>query len=282
MKIALMPNLTRPDAAAVTAGICRELDRLGAQWYCSAQTSQLIDPNHRGHVADERGIFENADVIITVGGDGSVIRAVRQSSVTGGKVLGVNAGRLAYLCELDPGELNLLEKLVRGEYGIQKRMMLRATVKEDGKEIYSAEGINDIVFRRDAGANLIGLDVSANGRKIADYYADGVIFATPTGSSAYSLSAGGAIVEPTIQATLVTPICPHSLIIRPYVFSPQTVFSVRPDSGNVNTVLSVDGGAPVELSEKSVVTVTRAERCAEFVTLKSNIFIDVLNKKLGQ
>lgn len=281
MNIALMPNMTRAHAEEVTLKLCDELNSLGLDWYCGEEIADVIPGNEKFRIKPQDELFRGADIIIAVGGDGSVIRAVKQAIKTGNRILGVNAGNLAYLCELDPGELNLLSKLKSGDYRIQNRMMLDVTVTDGGTEIYRATGINDIVFRRDASANLIGLDVRANGMTIADYYADGIIFATPTGSSAYSLSAGGAIIEPTVDAALVTPICPHSLIIKPYVFNPSTVFTVTPDSGNIHTVLSVDGAEPVKLGRNCVATIKKSDVTADFISLKSNLFIDVLNKKLG-
>lgn len=281
MIIALMPNMTRANTAAVTEKICAELDGLGLEYYGGEELLRIIPDCPDDKIRPTDKLYNNADVIIAVGGDGSVIRAVRQACVTGNRVLGINAGNLAYLCELDPDELHLLKKLSDGDFQIQKRMMLTAEISRDGEIIHSETGINDIVFRRDADANLIGLDIDANGMHIADYTADGVIFATPTGSSAYSLSAGGAIIEPTLDATLVTPICPHSLIIRPYVFRADTVFTVKPHIGNRHTVMSVDGNEAVRLAENCTVTVKKSVIDAEFISLKSNLFIDVLNKKLG-
>jgi len=281
MKIALMPNMTRSNTAEVTKALCHELGRLGLD-YCGGDELHSIIPDEAAkHIADKQQLFDNADIIIAIGGDGSVIRAVKQAVITNNRVLGVNAGNLAYMCELDPDELGLLEKLKTGDYHIQKRMMLEAVITENGREVFRERGINDIVFRSDASVNLISLDISANGHKIANYTADGVIFATPTGSSAYSLSAGGAIIEPTVDATLVTPICPHSLRIRPYVFSADTQFTVMPEKGKNHTLVSVDGNEAIHLSENSVVTIRKADISAEFISLKSNLFIDVLNKKLG-
>lgn len=281
MKIALMPNLTRLHGAEVTKKLCKKLTELELDWYCPEEISDIIPDEDKLRIQNQDNLFSDADIIIAVGGDGSVIRAVKQAIKTGAKILGVNAGNLAYLCELDADELSLLTKLKNGDYRIQNRMMLDVSVCDGSKEIYCSTGINDIVFRRDANANLIGLDVKANGMEIADYCADGIIFATPTGSSAYSLSAGGAIIEPTVDAALVTPICPHSLIVKPYVFNSSTVFTVTPDSGNLHTVLSVDGESPVQISENNIVTIKKSAATADFISLKSNLFIDVLNKKLG-
>ncbi len=280
MKIAVIPNLTRPAAAEITRALCTALKSIGAEPYLPAQ--------HRAAFADadcsfaeEAALYAASDIVMPVGGDGSVIRAGKRAALSGKRILGVNAGRLAYLCGLDPAEFGLLPRLLSGDYTIQKRMLLQADVYENGALQSTELCLNDIVFCRGQTIGLVDLMVQADEKPIADYIADGVIFSTPTGSTAYSMAAGGPIMEPTLEAVLLTAICPHSLAFRPYIFGADTVFTVRGKTRTEGTEIcySCDGEKTLPLAAAGEVKIRRAEIAAEFISLKSDNFIDVLNQK---
>lgn len=282
MKFAIMPNLTRKKAADITKHLCEELKKIGAEYYFDdALKTQLPYIEGAVYKSGEEYI-SSSDIVIAVGGDGSVIRAAKAASKYGKKILGVNAGKLAYLCELDEHELCMLKNLIDGNYSVLKRIMLDVVMIRDGKTEYSAECLNDIVFGRGHRIKLIDLSVSVNGKKISDYIADGVIFATPTGSTAYSLSAGGPIIDPGTEVISLTPVCPHSLMCRPFIFDARTEFEVvcgkREDAGEV--YFSCDGAVSVMLPEDGKVIIKKADTEVNFISLKSDNFIDVLNKKL--
>lgn len=283
MKIAIIPNLTRHKARDVTEALCLELHKEGIDFCFSLQLrDELSDfPDSCFEASDS--FIKNSDMVISVGGDGSMLRAAKLAAKENKNILGINAGRLAYLCDLDMGDFNLLKLLKTGEYKIQKRMMLSVSVIKNGKLIYSADCLNDAVFSRGASLQLIDLNVKADGRNIADYLADGAIFATPTGSTAYSMSSGGSIVEPTLDAILLTPICPHSIAVRPYIFSGSTRFDVtiKAVDGRCNDVLLFcDGSEAVKIDADCVIKIEKSDVTSDFISIKTDNFIDVLNKKL--
>ena len=280
MRIAVIPNLTRPAAAGITRALCAELKKLGVE--------ASLPEQHRAVFADaecaflpETMLYTACDVVMPVGGDGSVLRAGKKAAVNGKRILGVNAGNLAYLCGLDPTELDLLPRLLAGDFTLQRRMLLSAEVFEDGAPKSTHLCLNDIVFCRGRKIGLVDLDVKADDKPIADYVADGVIFSTPTGSTAYSMAAGGPIMEPTLEGVLLTAICPHSLAFRPYIFGADTVFTVsgKTRTEGVDICYCCDGEQTLPLGEADTVTIRRADVTAEFISLKSDHFIDVLNRK---
>ena len=281
MLVGVIPNLTRRSAGAVTQALLRELARLEIAYLLPARLRQDFPSAPAGVFAEDDALYSACEVVLPVGGDGSVIRAAKQAALYGRRVLGVNAGRLAYLCGLDPETLPLLERLLTGDYTVQRRMMLRAELFRGNEKQREEFCVNDAAFCRGKNIGLIDLSVSADGKPIADYIADGVIFATPTGSTAYSLSAGGPIVEPTLNAVLLTAVCPHSLTFRPYLFGADTEFIVRGKKGQrtSDVCLSCDGEDSVDFPEDAWARITKADRYAEFISITNDNFIDVLNKK---
>ena len=282
MIVSVLPNLTRKNARAVTTALCGTLSRLRIEYLLPTSVREAFPDETPGVFVSDEALYSAPDVVMPVGGDGSVIRAAKNAALHNKKILGVNAGNLAYLCGVDEQELPLLERLLSGDYTEQKRMLLETQTVSDGAVIGSDLCINDIVFCRGKNIGMIDLSVRANGKPIADYIADGVIFATPTGSTAYSMSAGGPIVEPTLETILVTPICPHSLMFRPYLFGPETEFLVSAKKKNENTDVcyACDGIETVPLPENSFVRIKKAGITADFISITNDNFIDVLNKKI--
>lgn len=282
MTVSVIPNLTRERAADVTAAVCAKLRSLGVPVRLDASLKNSLPPLEGASFVAADALYRDCDFIIVIGGDGSVIRAAKAAAPYGKKLLGVNAGRLAYLCELDPSELDRISALVTGDYSVRKRLMLKAEYYLDGELKFADTCINDVTIARGREIRLVDISVKANGKVIADYIADGVIFATPTGSTAYSMSAGGPIIEPTVDVISLTPVCPHSLICRPYIFAADTAFEVtaRQRDNGEHVYFSCDGGESLPLPRGGAVKITRAATDALFVSVKPDNFIDVLNQKM--
>lgn len=282
MMVSVIPNLTRKNARAVTRALCETLECLHIGFVLPVSVRESFPELAATLFVSEEVLFTAPDIVMPVGGDGSVIRAAKDAALHHKKILGVNAGNLAYLCGVDEQELPLLESLLTGGYAVQKRMLLETATIVNGSVIASDLCINDIAFCRGKTIGLIDLGVKANGKSIADYIADGVIFSTPTGSTGYSMSAGGPIIEPTLEAILVTPICPHSLMFRPYLFGPETEFIVTAKKKNENTDVyyTCDGVETLPLPENGFVRIRKASITADFISITSDNFIDVLNKKI--
>ncbi len=217
------------------------------------------------------------DLVVAIGGDGTIMHAAKCAASRDLPVLGINSGKLGFLAGLEVNETDRLQALFTGEYEIEERLLLDVTV--DGNE-ETHLAMNEAVVSRGALSRLVDLKVVSGGQDVMRYRADGVMIATPTGSTAYSLSAGGPVVDPSVEALLLTPICPHSLYARSYVFSAGTELTVRPNAIDGNTFLTVDGEREISLQPGQAVTVRRSAMTAKLIRLKKQSFYDILNHKL--
>ena len=282
MNIGIIPNLTREKAFAVTEDICSVLNNSGMKFAFDISLKKFFSHIENALFLSEEELMSFSDTLVSVGGDGTVLKAAKKAAVYGKKIIGVNAGHLAYLCDINADETALLSKLNDDEYSLKERMLLWAGEYSGNRLVNSDICVNDIVFARGAEIELTKLKIKANGKPIANYSADGVILATPTGSTAYSMSAGGSVTEPTLEAILLTPICPHSLFLRPYIFGADTEFEITlSDNSDDAVYFSCDGEKSRELKKGGSVIIKKADIKAEFISIKSDNFIDVLNKKIG-
>ena len=281
MTVTVIPNMTRSAAYEVTSAVLDELSRMG----CPV----LMEPALEAHFGARDGLtytpneqaLTSCGVVLSVGGDGTFINAAKLASVHGKPILCVNAGKLAYLAAIESDELDLLQKLVTGDFVTERRMMLTASIMDEtGRECFREDCVNDAVISRGSKIRVQKLCLHCNGAPLIDYLADGVIVSTPTGSTAYSLSAGGPLVQPGVDSLLVTPICPHSLFSRAIVLDGDSVVEI--DSGGAGeTALSCDGQEAVTVPQGSRLVVRKSEATVSFIHLKNDTFIDILNKKLS-
>lgn len=284
MKTVIIPNLTRKNAFEITCAVMKQLQELQISFFISAELKSVFSDISDEHFVQDEKLIDLCDIVISVGGDGSMIHTAKLAAVKGKRILGVNAGHLAYLCGVDADELQMLKCLVTGEYETEERMLLRADLYENGAFVSGGICVNDLVVSRGMNnMSLADIEVRSSGHLIADYIADGVIVSTPTGSTAYSLAAGGPIAEPTLEGMLLTPICPHQLNLRPFIFRADTVLELSCGKRRENNVLvaSYDGEPPITLTENSVLKVTKADIKAEFIKIKPINFVDVLNVKMA-
>ena len=203
MKIALLPNLTRDRAQEVTIDICKWLDEYGAEYACLDGYKKPFESVENMKYMFFTDLISWCDVVISVGGDGSMLNAAKNTVDYEKPILCINAGRLAFMAGLESNELSLLKELIDGNYYIDKRMLLDVKVIRDGIVINQDHCINDVVLARGATLKITDIDIDCDGKRINTYRADGIIVATPTGSSAYSLSAGGPVINPSIEAIVI-------------------------------------------------------------------------------
>ena len=222
----------------------------------------------------------NAEMVICFGGDGTILHMAKAATKRDIPILGVNIGTMGFMAELESSELQLLSRLATGDFEIDRRMMLDVTVQRDRDILFHDVCMNDVVITKGAIARIAHLAVKCDGVEAMQCGGDGIIVATPTGSTAYSLSAGGPIVEPEANNILITPICAHDVMSRCIVASDKRVITVElVHNARRNAYLSVDGGKALRLNMGDVATVRRSNLETKLVRLKDRSFYDVVNMK---
>jgi len=221
---------------------------------------------------------ERVDVVIAVGGDGTILRAVKRAVKYGKAVVGINAGRLGFLAQLEIDEIGLLALLSKGEYEIEERMLLEMQVGSSGKK---AVAVNDVVLAREAVGHTVDIEVQRAGKFVYKYRTDGMIVATPTGSTAYSMSAGGPVCDPEAKLMIVTPVCPHSLFSQSVIFSDKEVITLKASGGGKVAVVA-DGEQETVIEENDFVTIKESEKKARFIRLREKNFYETFNRKFSQ
>ena len=222
----------------------------------------------------------NASMLICFGGDGTLLHTAKTATRQGIPVLGVNIGTMGFMAELESTELSQLSRIATGDYTIDNRMMLDVTVQRDRDIIFHDLCLNDVAITKGAVARIVHFQVQCDGVQLMECGGDGVIIATPTGSTAYSLSAGGPIVEPDAHSILVTPICAHDVASRCIVVSDKrTVNVAMTRNARRNAYLSVDGGKALRMNLGDVATIRKSNLCTKLVRLKERSFFDVVNTK---
>lgn len=277
IKFAIIPNLTRKNALDVTKQICKKFDELGASYIFPKEYERSFGGTS-AEFLPERDAIRFCDIVVTVGGDGTILHSAKKAAMLSKPVLGVNAGRLAFMAGLEKEELSMLTELIDGNYRVDERIMLKTTVKHDGIIENCGYSINDTTVMRGAEPRICELKVDLDGKSFNNYLGDGIIFATPTGSTAYSLSAGGPVVDPQLGGIILTPVCSHSLFSRPLVFKDTARLGVKSADGE-DLFISCDGEKPMRVPSKAKVTIEKADICARFIRIKPDNFLDVLNYK---
>lgn len=223
-----------------------------------------------------------ASAVVCFGGDGTILHMAKAATRHGVPLLGINIGTMGFMAELESSEIPLLSRLAEDTYTLDKRMMLDVTVLRGRDIIFHDIGLNDAVITKGAIARVVHLNVKCDGVEAMECSGDGVIIATPTGSTAYSLSAGGPIVEPEAQSILITPICPHDMLSRCIVANHNRVITVGMAlNPHKNAYLSVDGGRAQKLNMGDVVTVRKSNLSTKLIRLKGRSFYDVVNTKFN-
>lgn len=280
MKILLMPNLTRENSYSVTSDTIKKLGELNVE-YSVAPSCADDRLKHLVSFADDGEAVNNCDIVVAIGGDGSIIHAAKKAAVKNKPLLGINAGNLAFMAGIENNELHLLKNLIDNNYYADNRMMLTAEVyNESGSIVYSNVCLNDVVIARGEQIEMINLAVECDGKRINSYSSDGIIVSTSTGSTAYSLSAGGPVMDPSIESIMLTPICTHSLFSRSLIFNPQSVICVLNDDRKNNCAISFDGEKAIPVPFRGKIIIRKSCINAKFIRIKSDNFIEVLNNKL--
>ena len=280
MKIILCPNPFRDKGLKAARSTERLLSAAGVHTeYCFPFP---VEKSNIGELDPAIKIKEmKADFLVCFGGDGTILHAAKDASSFGVPIVGVNMGSVGFMAELEQGELLQLTRLISGEYSLENRMLLDVRVIREGRVIFRSTALNDAVITKGAVARVIDLQVYGDKILISNVFGDGVILATPTGSTAYSLSAGGPIVEPTAENIIMTPISAHTLQAKAMVLDKNRLIDiVVPKQSRKTAYLSVDGGKAFKLFSGDTVEVSRSRRCLCLVKLSDKSFYEMINHKL--
>ncbi len=224
---------------------------------------------------------QKVDLVIAVGGDGTFLRVAREVAFMGLPILGFNLGYKGFLAGIEVGTLGTcLQKLICGDYSIEERLMLETTVLRDNENVFFSQSLNDVIISRGPFSRIIKLDTFINNDFLESYPGDGLIIATPTGSTGYSLSAGGPVVNPSLQLLLVTPICPHLLYQRSVIVNREDLVSVIVATSSADIFLTLDGQEGFALKHKDCIRVKRAESVTRVITFAESNFYKTLHNKL--
>ena len=287
MKIVLCPNPYRDRGLRAAQAAQRILENAGAQTAICLpfevdQGSRLDLPAGAalGQIEEE---LEDANVLVCFGGDGTILHAAHEANARNIPILGVNLGSIGFMAELEHGELSLLARLAGGRFGIERRMMLDVIVRREGRRVFDQQALNDAVLTKGAVARVLDLEVTGDRVTISSFSGDGIVVSTPTGSTAYSMAAGGPIVEPTAANIIIAPICAHSLHAKPFVLDAARSVGVPLAPGSKMTAyLSVDGGRAFRVQPGDWVECRRSRQTTQMVKLTGRSFYERINQKLGK
>lgn len=281
MKIYMYPNIVKPNSRKYTEQACAVLISEGAQICMEEEYREIFGELYEIEYLSQTECVEKCDVIVVTGGDGTILRCSSVASKYGKPILGINCGTLGFMASLEFTEIEKLRLLCRGEYTVTDRMMLSVKVKCENGEELSADALNDAVIIKGEDCKITDFEVSKSGSVISSLRADGVIFSTATGATAYSLSAGGPIIEPDMQCIEFSQICAHSLFARTIVFSPSSHISVHcHNRGGGHAILTVDGTQLAKLSDRDIVVIERSQLTTQIIDITGGSFFPTVNRKL--
>jgi NAD+ kinase len=264
-RVGLIGNAEKPDCAGILRKAARLIQRAGRKVISHDDTAALA---------------READLLLVFGGDGSMLHVAREIAGSTTPMLGINIGGLGFLTAVpSDGLAHALNHIWKGEFQYESRVLLEASGTCNGRPVHE-NALNDIVVGRGAVSRLIDLDVSVNGEWITRYRCDGLIVSTPTGSTAYSLAAGGAVIFPTADVLALVPICPHTMSNRPLILPLASTIRIKAISPAPATILSADGQLVGELGAGDAVTIRRSRRTVRLMHLADSSFLEALRRKL--
>jgi NAD+ kinase len=280
LKISTVGIISKPKIAhapELVAGLLEWLNQRGIHYRCDQQTAEYAD-SATFFSRDE--LPEGIDLLVVLGGDGTLLSAARMIGGRDIPLFAVNLGHLGFLTSIQLDELYPeLERALRGEHRIGRRRMVDCELVRDGVQIASYSALNDVVITKSELARMIDLDTHVDNHFVAAYKADGLIIATPTGSTAYSLSAGGPVIFPSVNALCITPICPHMLTNRPVLVPDTSVIQIL-NHGEDGTYLTIDGQVGEPLSKDDRIVCRSSQKTIQLIRPPKMLFFDVLREKL--
>lgn len=279
MTVFLIPNLSKEDAVSTTQRAVKTLCAAGAEVLLPV-CAQPCFPEMPVRFMEEAQAYEHCDVIVTVGGDGTILHAAQQSLGYGKPLLGINIGRMGFLATVEADEMEKLERLAKGDFSLDQRALLSVSV--NGKNCFHQTALNDVVIGKSVLSKTVEVQIFCDNILVNHFQGDGVVVATPTGSTAYSLSAGGPILDAHINGIVVTPICAHSLTSAPLVLSAERRLRITLSAPQEphTALLSCDGRNPEMISFYDTVDVALSDKCIKLICFDEADQFDAIDTKL--
>ena len=277
MKIVLYPNFTKKNALPTALKCCDILNGLRIDILVSEAYKEEFAEKSFVKFGKTADIAKECDIMIAIGGDGTILKASVYASDYDKHLLGINTGRLGFMASMEIDELENLSKLKTRDYVVENRMMIDAMLIRDNQFVSQYRALNDVVVSRPY-SKITDFEISANGKVVSSMRSDGMVFATPTGSTAYALSAGGPILEPGTEGIQLTPICPHSLFSRTLVFTANKTLEVKHYGEEV--YFSVDGKTGCALDRDDKLLIKKSDKRLKLIDIKGHSFFDAVNNKL--
>jgi len=258
--------------------ILEQFEKKDISVYLPPEYARRID--REDLAADEKESLKRADAVLSLGGDGTLLRAARMACMHDIPIMGINLGGLGFLTEVSLEEADeAIKSLLEGRYRIIERIMLSASVMRNEKEMFSSSALNDVVLHRGDSSHLLHLKIMLSGRYAGSYAADGLIVSTPTGSTAYSLSSGGPIVNPDLDCFILTAICPHTLSARPLVIPSSEMIHLLETSSGGGMSITFDGQINFSMESGDSVILKKSHKSVKFINIKRD-FYQIIREKL--
>ncbi len=278
----IWPNTGKEHMVSAVMRVCKLMERHNISVILPQESRVLeISQDNIQYLAPEEAVIR-CDFVLSLGGDGTILHIAELAAYANKPMIGVNLGHIGFITELEYSEINQIENVFNGRYTLDCRMMLELTVERENECIHRQTALNDIILTKSNPFRVIQVDIQAGGVPATSFLGDGVVIATPTGSTGYSLSAGGAILEPTAENIVITPICAHNFYAKPMVFSPEreiTITATGPDGTGVG--VSADGRACIHLLPSDRILIRKATVKTQLIRVKGNRFFQILQQKFS-
>lgn len=276
--VGIIAHVGKPGAADLVALLCAEFKRAGLRVLLESATASLLGVGVSGSIAD---LGLETELLVVLGGDGTILNVIGKLRCELKPIFGINIGSLGFLtCLNSSAYREAVDSIVSGSFALSDRALLSVEVRKDGLSVFEGVALNDAVISRGRVSRLIRLHTRVDGEPLTEFNADGLVVATPTGSTAYSLSAGGPILAPQSGVFVITPICPHVLTNRSLIVQDSSLIEIEADSSDISMYLTVDGRDPVSLDQGSTVAIRRSDKVLPLAVLPEHSFFNVLRQKL--
>jgi NAD+ kinase len=280
-KVGIIVNFAKDSKLDFTSSIINWLNNKNCDVLLPYSITEKLLLNQKNY--ENEFIYEKSDFILVLGGDGTMLGAARNVSKYGTPILGINMGHLGFMTDVEIKDtFQALEKVIAGKYEIEERMMLEANIISKSGDKKTLLCLNEICIAKGIMSKMLSLQININEGYFDSYHADGILIATPTGSTAYSLSAGGPIVNPMVNVLLITPICPHSLSARAIIVSENEVIGINIAEFHQDSYLTVDGQESYKINENDSIIIKKANYATKLIKVSNRSFYDVLRTKLKE